>query len=125
MGFQKDDQYPCLLVDSSSDVIPSADKSSLADILDFLRKQNFISDHRSHSAKEKQTLYHIEEHVSPLMNQLLLPFKRRLQFYSVPKHFKSVKLKWELSDYARNYSTKTRKLFGNYLKNKELEVLSQ
>lgn len=53
MGFQKEDQYPCLLIDSASDAIPSADLSTLDDIIYFLQKEGFISDHRSHSAKEK------------------------------------------------------------------------
>ena len=53
MGFEKDAQYPCLLIDSSSEAISSAELTSLDEIIDFLRNQGFISDHRSHSAKEK------------------------------------------------------------------------
>ena len=62
------------------------------------------------------------------MNQIMLPFKTKAQFYSVPRHFKAVKMKWEVSDYASLYLTKTRKLISNYLRDKkasELPMLSK
>ena len=69
--------------------MPSVDASSVNEILSFLRSKNLISDHKSHSAKESQTLDNfIEKDVSRLMNELLRPLKRKFQFYSNTRHFK-------------------------------------
>lgn len=56
MGFQKDDPYPCFILESSQPGIPEADLVSSQQILSFLRENNFIGDHKSHSAAEAQTM---------------------------------------------------------------------
>lgn len=53
MGFGKDEAYPLLIINSSSNAVPNADLSSAGAILHFLREQNFIKEHKSHSAKEQ------------------------------------------------------------------------
>jgi hypothetical protein len=37
------------------------------------------------------------------MQQILLPFKSKVQFYSVPRHFKQVEVKKERADFAALY----------------------
>ena len=79
MGFAKEDAYPCLLIDSSQDDMPSADLTSSYEILTFLRAKGFMHDHKSHAAKETQTLHEfIEGQVTPLMHELLRPVKVKL-----------------------------------------------
>ena len=45
----------------------------------------------------------IEPKVSPTIAQLIKGAKARIQFYSVPRHFKQVKVKWELRQFAGSY----------------------
>lgn len=104
MGFEKDAPYPCLMIESTQDEVPSMDVAGGPMVFKSLIEKGFIGDHQSHSAKEKQTRFEfINSRASPLFEACLFPFKHRLQFYSVPKHFAQVKLKWEVSDFASNY----------------------
>jgi hypothetical protein len=41
MGFQKEDPYPCLMIESSDPNIPAADLVGTQDILGFLRDKGF------------------------------------------------------------------------------------
>ena len=79
MGFAKEDAYPCLLIDSSHEKIPSTEAASTHQILSFLYSKGFISDHKSHSAKESQTLHDfIESEVVLLMQEVLRPLRTKL-----------------------------------------------
>lgn len=93
MGFDMEQPYPCLVIDSASPVIPSADIAGNQNILKFLQQEGFIRPYMSHSAKESQTLEDfIDPIVSPyLQNMLRSSLKTRMQFYSVPRHFKQFK----------------------------------
>ena len=120
MGFQKDDPYPCLMIESSDPNIPSADLTGYQEILGFLRDKGFTSDFKSHSAKESQTMGElIEDQVSPLMQQILLPFKSKVQFYQVPRHFRQVEVKKERADFAALYFWKMVKGLRFYFKDKK------
>jgi hypothetical protein len=79
MGFAREDPYPCLLIESAQDSMPSAELTSAYQILTFLRSEGFLADHKSHSAKERQTYNDlIESEVTPLMHEILRPFKTKL-----------------------------------------------
>jgi hypothetical protein len=52
MGFAKEDEYPLFILESSQPGIPEADLTSNQQILSFLRENNFIGDHKAHSAAE-------------------------------------------------------------------------
>lgn len=79
MEFDKEDPYPCLMIESSDPGIPNADLASSQSILSFLRESGFIGDHKSHSAKEKQTMEElVEDQVAPLMEQVMLSFKAKV-----------------------------------------------
>ena len=56
MDFDSEAQYPLMVIDSSSSVIPSVDLPGCSDILNFIKKLSFIGDYHTHSAREKQTL---------------------------------------------------------------------
>ena len=78
MSFQKDDPYPCLIIDSASPEIPSVDLAGTEDILKFLEKEGFIGPYKSHSAKESQTLEaFIEPVVSTFTQDMLLSSVKR------------------------------------------------
>ena len=53
------------------------------------------------------------------MRQLLLPFRTKLNFYSVPRHFKKVEVKREVSDFASSYFWKVYRLVHFYRKDKK------
>ena len=56
----------------------------------------------NHSAKEKQaTNEFLQEQVEPLVWELMRPFKTKMGFYSVPRHFEGVKVEFEVGDYAK------------------------
>jgi len=79
MGFAREDPYPCLLIESAQDNMPSAELTSSHQILTFLRSEGFLADHKSHSAKERQALHDfIERDVAPLMHEILRPLKVKL-----------------------------------------------
>ena len=125
MGFEKTDPYPALCIDSSHPEVPSVDLAGNHQILTILRQQGFINDHSSHSANEKQTLEFIQSHVSPLLHILMLPFKNKLQFYSVPRHFKQAEVKKEVGDFAVKYFWKVRKLVRFHRTDKKHEYCEE
>ena len=53
MGFSKDDSYPILLIDSSSEEMPSVELSEKENILSFLFNKQIIGSYKQHSAYEK------------------------------------------------------------------------
>lgn len=114
-GFDREEPFPCLYIDSSHEEIPNLEVSSLESILRTLQEKKFIDSHISHSAKEVQTRREfIEGEVSPLMSAILYPFKQRVQFYSVPRHFKQVEPAWEVSDFIIRYFNRLVKTFYFY-----------
>ena len=66
----------------------------------------------------------IESNLSPLLRQMMLPFRAKLQFYSVPRHFKKVEVKREVSDFAGVYYWKLVKLLYFY-RNDKKEVFEE
>ena len=119
MAFDKNDPYPCLMVESSSNDIPNLDISGSNSILSSLLQQNYIGEYKSHSAQERQSVSFIEEKLTPLIESALLPLKEKVQFYSVPRHFKQVEIRRELSDFAPLYFWKIFKAFHFYRKDKK------
>lgn len=111
MGFDKEAQYPLLIIDSASSEIPSADLSGTNEILNFITKLSFIGEYQSHSAKEKQTLNDfIKPVVSPFFqNMLRNSMKSRYFFYSKPKHFKQAKYDREFRFFTIQYYWKLKK----------------
>ena len=65
MSFAEDDPYPCLVIDSASPVIRSADIPGTDSILKFLKDEGFIGPYKSHSARETQTL---EDFIEPIVS---------------------------------------------------------
>lgn len=61
MGFHKDDPYPCLLIDSSSEEMPSAELSEKTRILAYLYNQGLIGNYKNHSPWEKSGLDFIDD----------------------------------------------------------------
>lgn len=53
MGFDDNDEYPILIIDSSKEEIPCMDLIALDGIMNGLKSKDFIPDYLSHSAKEK------------------------------------------------------------------------
>ena len=89
MAFDKTEEYPLLIVESSKEDIPSMESSGITGVLSTLRNKGFISDYVAHSAKENQTMNDfLETDVRDTMDALLAPLKHKIQFYSVPRHFK-------------------------------------
>ena len=60
-GFTADDDYPFLVINSSSEEMPEAYIASKDGILTFLFNQGLIGSYKSHSVYEKQGLEMIEE----------------------------------------------------------------
>lgn len=88
MAFAKEDDYPCLVVESASPEVPNLDLSSTPSIFRELQEKKLIGIHEAHSAREKQTrLEFLDMQVAPLFEAILMPFKNRLYFYMVPRHF--------------------------------------
>ena len=52
MGFSKDDPYPILLIDSSSEDMPSVELTEKENILSFLFNKQIIGSYKHHSAYE-------------------------------------------------------------------------
>jgi len=99
--------------------MPNAEVSSSQDILAFLRSKDLISDHKSHSAKETQTLEgFIDTDIHLLMNELRRPLKAKFQYYSAPRHFKQSDIKREWGPVARSYFWNLCKLFHLHFKEK-------
>lgn len=77
-GFDKEDPYPCLMLNSNTDSIQSLDGIGRDDILETLKKHKFIGEFKSHSANERQSLDFIDNEVSPLLFALMLPFTTKM-----------------------------------------------
>lgn len=88
MGFKKDDDYPILLIDSSTPEMPSAQLSSKENILTFLFNKSVIGTYKSHSVYEKQGLAFVNEQMAPAIENLFLDIRRIAQLYLVNKNFK-------------------------------------
>ena len=52
MAFDKTDEYPLLIVESSKEDIPSMESAGITGVMSILREKGFISDYVAHSAKE-------------------------------------------------------------------------
>ena len=61
----------------------------------------------------------IENELSPLLRQIMLPLRAKFQFYAVPRHFKKVEVRREISDFASSYYWKMIKLIYFYRKDKK------
>ena len=77
-GFDKSDPYPCLMLNSNTEQIPSLDGIGRDDILEQLQRLKFIGQYKTHSANERQSLDFIDNDVAPLLFALMLPFKTKM-----------------------------------------------
>lgn len=122
MGFPKDSSYPCLIIESTSELIPSADVAGSHQVLQFLHREGFIGDFKSHSAKETQAMAEfVQGQAEPLFWELTRPLKTKLKFYSIPRHFDQVKVQWEVSDFAKLYYWKFRRALSQYKADKRAD----
>ena len=86
-GFSQDDKYPYLVIDSSSEEMPSIDLSSKDKILSFLFNKGLIGSYKSHSAYEKQGLEFCDDKLKPAIETLFSSFRAITEFYFKFKHF--------------------------------------
>ena len=56
MGFDKNAKYPFLIIESNRNELKSVDLSETENILIHLQNEGYITNYRSYSAKESQTL---------------------------------------------------------------------
>lgn len=75
MGFQKTDNYPLLLIDSSSAEMPPAELSEKDAILTFLFNNGLIGSYKTYSAFEKQGLEFVEKEFKPALDDLFRDFR--------------------------------------------------
>lgn len=61
MGFGKNCRYPCLVIDSSSESMPSTELSEKDSILPYLFNAGLIGNYKNHSPWEKSGLEFIED----------------------------------------------------------------
>ena len=52
-GFEKEDPYPCLMLNSNNEQVQSIDAVGRDGILSTLHKLNYIGEYKSHSANER------------------------------------------------------------------------
>lgn len=80
MGFAKDDRWPFLVVDSSTDDLDTATVQGKDAIVEYFRQHKLMGDDRAHSAYEKQGLQWVQESAIPAYELIKYTFKGRLQF---------------------------------------------
>ncbi|TNV77646.1 hypothetical protein FGO68_gene3438 [Halteria grandinella] len=115
MGFQKDDQYPLLLIDSSSEEMPQCELTTQHQILTYLQSVSLIGDHKTHSAWETQGLDFVDRKVGPVIEAIFRDLRPMWQFYMTPKHFKKGNITMEPGVFLRNYMWKVYKAFHFYI----------
>ncbi|CDW79426.1 UNKNOWN [Stylonychia lemnae] len=102
MGFRKDDQYPLLLIDSSSNEMPSCELTTQYQITSFLE--------------------FLDQNVTPLIEDIYKDFRPLMQFYLHPKHFKKANIVQEPGIFLRSYLSKMSKREKYAKLQKQLDV---
>lgn len=74
MGFSKDDPYPCLLIDSTSEEMPSAELSDKNRILAYLFNSGLIGNYKNHSPWEKAGLSFVDDELKPMIDDIFTNF---------------------------------------------------
>lgn len=86
-GFDKNDDYPMLVIDSSEVGIPSCELSGFEQITTWLFNNKLIGPAKSYSAYERQGLAFVEQTFEPALDDIYRLFIPMLQFYAQPKCF--------------------------------------
>ncbi len=119
-GFSKDDQYPLLMIDSSSPDMQAQDQVGKEAILSHLYKLNLIGLYMSHSAYEKVGLRFCEEEFEPALDDIFRQLWPTLQFYSAVKMFRTAKFDQTKPVTAlAGQVWKLKKAFGHYLRERK------
>lgn len=91
MGFSKEDEYPLLMIDSSSKEMSAADQVGKENILSHLHQLKLIGPYKSFSAYEKVGLKFVEEDFEPVLDDIFRNFIPIINFYMAPKMFRHSK----------------------------------
>ena len=111
MGFSKQDLWPFLIVDSSSNFIDTGEVQGKDFIVEFFMNQGLLHDIRTHSAYEKQGVDWINLRAIPAYELLKATFKGKFQYYFVSKNFAHSKTSIEAGKILREYLWKFYKPF--------------
>lgn len=115
MGFTKKDNWPFLIVDSSSEIIDSAVVQGKDGIIEYFAEQGLIADNRNHSAYEKQGLEFVDFTAIPMFQLLASPLKGNIQFYFSSKHFRYASVSYEASKILMRYIWKINSAVYSYI----------
>lgn len=120
MGYSKKDNWPFLIVDSSSEEIDTASLQGKDSIIQYFQEQKLMGDVKNHSAYEKQGLKWVEETAIPAYNLLKSTFKGRFQYSFTSKNFRFGRIQYEGSKIISSYLWKILKVFYFYFKDASL-----
>ena len=87
MDFDKEDEYPYLIINSSHEEMPECDLAGTGDILAFLYKNDLIGQYKTYGAYEQQGLEFCEEKLKPAVEEVMKTWQALAQFHMTPKNF--------------------------------------
>lgn len=116
MGFTKNDTWPFLIVDSSSESIETAAIQGKDNIMDYFQTQGLMTDVRTHSAYETQGLAWVEDKAIPAFDLLKSTLRGRFQFNFTSKSFRYSQPSLEASKILSKYIWKIYRTFYFHLK---------
>lgn len=116
MGFSKNDYWPFLVVDSSSEMLDTAGIQGKDNIIEYFVNHGLMRNVRTHSAFETQGLEWIEKKAIPSFDLLKSTFKGKFQFYFTSKNFRYARTTTEASAILRNYLWKIVRAFYFHFK---------
>jgi hypothetical protein len=120
MGYSKKDNWPFLIVDSSSEQINSTSLQGKESIIQYFQEQKIMGEVKNYSVYEKQGLEWIEETAIPAYNLLKSTFRGRFQYSFTSKNFRYGKIQYEGSRIISAYLWKILKTFYFYFKDTSL-----
>lgn len=103
MGFTKNDYWPFLIVDSSTEMVYTTEVQGKDDIIKYFLDLGLIRDYCTHSAYEKQGLQWINDKAIPVYDLLKHTLRGKLQYYFTSKNFRYQKSSYEASVILRGY----------------------
>ncbi|CAI2372762.1 unnamed protein product [Moneuplotes crassus] len=103
MGFGKDDQWPFLIVDSSTDMLDTAEVQGKDNIVRYFLDLGLLKDVKTYSAYESQGIDWINQTAVPAYNLMKHTLRGKFQYYFVSKNFLHMKVSIEAGKILRNY----------------------
>lgn len=85
MGFGKDDQWPFLIIDSSTELLDTGEIQGKDSIVEYFVARDLIQDVKTHSAYEKQGIEWVVDRAIPAYDLLKSNLRGKYQYYFVSK----------------------------------------